>query len=488
MLLAVFFFTSSCDNGFAELNQNPGAASGISPDFQMSYTQLRTSGGRYENWRAGLIYSSTMIQHMAAVCGYWTGDKYTYNAGYSSSLWERGYGEQVREIEDLIFNLENNEEVDAGRLAIANIWKVVIYHRLTDMYGDTPYSEAGRGFNGDIKFPKYDSQEDIYADMIRILKESSAALGDGNSYGSADFVYGGDHASWKKFANSLLLRLGMRMSKVNEGMAESVASDAFSAGVMTSSADNAKIKHEISGNGVTFNGFGEVLDKTNGFGDDCPRISASFMALLEGDPRQGIIAAPSDNDSALRGLPNGLDATTLTESDFSDINDYSRINPELVRVSSPMFFMTHAETELLLAEAAVRGWINSSAASHYEAGVRSAMQLFDSYESAGSVSAEEVDAYLSANPFDEANAMEQINNQFYIATLLNEYEAWSNWRRTGYPVLTPIDYPGNESGGQIPRRMRYSQGEYGVNAANIEAANANQGPDQFTTRVWWDSE
>jgi len=88
---------TSCDDGFAEINTNPQAAINIDPTFQMPWVQLRTSGGRYENWRAGMIYSSMMIQHLAATCGYWVGDKYTFNGGYSSSLIDRAYSEQVKE-------------------------------------------------------------------------------------------------------------------------------------------------------------------------------------------------------------------------------------------------------------------------------------------------------------------------------------------------------------------------------------------------------
>ena len=103
LVLAVMMLcNTSCDEDFAAINTNPQIATSIDPGFQMTWTQLRTSGGRYENWRASLIYSSMMIQHMAALCGYWTGDKYTYNAGYSSSLFDRAYTEQVKDAVDLV--------------------------------------------------------------------------------------------------------------------------------------------------------------------------------------------------------------------------------------------------------------------------------------------------------------------------------------------------------------------------------------------------
>ena len=100
-------------------------------------------------------------------------------------------------------------------------------------------------------------------------------------------------------------------------------------------------------------------------------------------------------------------------------------------------------------------------------------------------------AYLAANPYPATGTleakMEAIHTEFWMTTgsLLQHIEAWSNWRRTGYPKLTPVNYPGNETNGQIPRRLRYSQGEYGVNPG-IDVAVGRQGADLFTTRMWWD--
>ncbi len=148
--------------------------------------------------------------------------------------------------------------------------------------------------------------------------------------------------------------------------------------------------------------------------------------------------------------------------------------------------MTYAEVEFLLAEAAVRNWYNGDAATHYENGVRAAMQYLAMYGPEAVIPEADIDAYLAANPFDPANALEQINTQIWAATHLNEYESYANYRRTGYPALTPVNYPGNVTGGTIPRRMRYSEGEMVANAESYAEAVSRQGPDLLTTRVWWD--
>lgn len=492
-LLVVFSLTTtSCDNGFEELNTNPNAANEINPNFQFTWIQLRTSGGRYENWRAGLIYSSMMMQHMAALCGYWTGDKYTYNAGYASSLFDRQYTEAVKDVQDLISTLEAGEIGDQTMLGMARIWRVVIFHRLTDLYGDVPYSQAGKGFLEGVDFPEFDSQEAIYMDMLKELEEGVAQIGSSGGFGNADLLFGGDTDKWKRFGNSMMLRLSMRLSERDATTAQSYVTKAIQGGVLQAGED-AFIEHTNGPEGVNRNGIGEVLDKSNGFGDDCPRISETFVNWMKdnGDPRLSVIATPSANAGEYNGLPNGLDATTILNNPTGiELDDFSAINQAIVNVASPMMFITAAESELLIAEAAVRGWGGASnAAGHYENGVRNAMNMWAHY--GFPVDAGDIDDYLTANPFDANNAMQQIGEQYWAATFLNEYETFANWRRTGYPTLTPVNYPGNVTNGTIPVRLAYPQGEIGVNP-NMQTALDRQGlgtdfSSHMSVPVWWDA-
>ncbi|MEM1320531.1 MAG: SusD/RagB family nutrient-binding outer membrane lipoprotein [Bacteroidota bacterium] len=494
LIAVVMMVSTSCDDGFENLNVNPVTATSINPNFQFTWVQLRTSGGRYENWRAGLIYSSMMLQHMSALCGYWTGDKYTFNAGYASSLFDRAYPEQVKDMEDLLNTLRTSDAVgDPAMLSMARIWRVIIYHRLTDLYGDIPYSEAGQGFITGVDKPKYDTQESIYDDMLKELEEAVAGMGAEGGFGEADLIYAGDIDKWKRFGNSLMLRLAMRLSEVNPAKAQEWVGKAISGGVMNSSADNAFMEHTNGPEGVNRNGIGEVLDKSNGFGDDCPRLSATLVdwMLSTGDPRLNILGVvPEIGDGTHKGLPPGLDETTI-KANLPDttINHFSRINPDIVKVESPMVFMTYAETEFLLAEAALRGWHSGVAADHYDTGVRAAMKLYEIYDPSMTVDDADIDTYLSNNPFD--GTQEAIGWQYWTATFLNEYESFANWRRTGFPNLTPVNYDGNVTNGTIPVRMAYPQSEIGVNGDNFEEARMRQGlPENFasmlTVPVWWD--
>ncbi|TXB62049.1 SusD/RagB family nutrient-binding outer membrane lipoprotein [Phaeodactylibacter luteus] len=492
LAVALLMTTTACDEGFGELNTNPNAANEINPKFQFTFIQLRTSGERYENWRASLIYSSMMMQHMAALCSYWTGDKYTYNAGYASSLFDRQYEQAVRDMQDLIVTLESGEAGDQTMLGMARIWRVVIFHRLTDLYGDVPYFEAGKGFLEGVDRPTFDAQEAIYMDMLNELEQAVAQLGEGG-FEEADLIYGGNVDQWRRFGNSMMLRLGMRLSEVNASEAQKWVEKAIQGGTLQP-GDDAFIEHTNGPEGINMNGIGEVLDLANGSaGENCPRISETFINWMKdhNDPRLTVIASPAVNTGEFTGLPNGLDNTTILDNPTgTDIEDFSRVNQAIVRVSSPMMFMTVAEAELLQAEAAVRGWGASDAAGHYANGVRAAMKRWEVYDASLAISDADIDAYLAANPFDSGDAMRQIGEQYWAATFLNEYETFANWRRTGYPELTPVNYPGNVTGGTIPVRLVLPQGELSVNP-NMQAALNNQslGTDfatHMTIPVWWD--
>lgn len=492
-VLVVLLVFTSCDNGFEELNVNPTKSAQIAPQSKLTATMLRTSGERYEAWRANLIYQSTMMQHFATTAGYWSGDKYTMNRGYASSLWDRYYGGPVKGIEDILAQLtEEGAEYPAEMIAIANIWRVTIYSRLTDLYGDVPYSEAGKGYVEGILKPKYDAQSAIYADMLSQLETATAALSSGGTsdWGSADIIFGGDIAKWRRYGNSMMLRLGLRLIKVDPSGAQAWATKAISGGVMESNSDIAYIQHTDGPEGINRNGNGEVF-----LVDGSPRISKTFMDFLQGgnDPRLPILAQRrsdgSTNPADLIGFPNGLNGQMLLDlTGEENTNNYAEPNRSIITgVDAPMFFQTYAEVEFMLAEAAERwGLAGGDVEGHYNAGVTAAMKYLGLYGAAAEISDADIATYLANNPFDANNAMEMIGTQYWAATFLNEYESFANWRRIELPVLVPVNFPGNETNGTIPRRLTYPTSEQSANPENYGAAVAAQGPDELVTRVWWD--
>ena len=164
-IMVFAFLLGACDDGFEEMNVNPTKPNQVSVKNKLTAAQLFASGERYEAWRTNFIYSSTMIQHFATTAGYWSGDKYGWNKGYASALIDRQLASVVKSIVDMELQL-NAEEAPAEMHAIVSILKVMVFQRLTDLYGDVPYSEAGKAVTEGILYPKYDKQSDIYADML----------------------------------------------------------------------------------------------------------------------------------------------------------------------------------------------------------------------------------------------------------------------------------------------------------------------------------
>jgi hypothetical protein len=484
-LFIMALVVGACDDGFDELNVNPTKPPQIAAANKLTAVMKFVSSERYDNWRAGMIYQSTMMQHIATTAGYWDGDKYTWNRGYASSLMDRYYGNAIKTVEDLLLQLDEEEAPDEMK-AIARILRVFAFSRLTDLYGDVPYSEAGKAVIEGIFLPKYDAQSEIYPDMLNELEESAAALGSGTSgFGAADVIYGGDQAKWKRLANSLMLRLGLRLIKVDPAAAQAWATKAIAGGVMTSNEDIFYLRHDNNNR----NGISEVFDA-----DGNPRMSKTFIDFLQNgnDPRLPILAARRGDGSTapedLIGFPNGLNSAMLLEMTGEENTDnYAEPNRAILAgFDAPMIFQTYAEVELMLAEANVRWGLAGDAETHYNNGVTAAMKQLSLYSDAAVIDDADIATYLAANPYDAGNALEQINTQYWAATFLNEYETFANWRRTGFPVLVPVNFPGNETGGTIPRRLTYSENEASVNPDNYQAAIAAQGPDILTTRVWWD--
>ncbi|HEX9828444.1 MAG TPA: SusD/RagB family nutrient-binding outer membrane lipoprotein [Flavobacteriaceae bacterium] len=488
-VILLTFVGVSCDDGFEKINTDPTKATQIGVEYKFPKAILYTAGQQYESWRGNFIYCSTMVQHLANTQSYWSGDKYFYNSDYSSAYWDANYPQGIKSIEDMKAQLEASEQTSSPEYAMVRILRVFAYSRITDLYGDIPYSQAAKAYIEGISRPAYDNQEDIYADMLNELDEAAASLGSGTAdIGVADILYAGDQAKWKKWAYSLMLRLGLRLVKVDASAAQSWATKAISGGVMESNDDIAYVQHE-QGNGIVQNGNGEVFSA-----DRSARISKTFMDALQGDPRMRVYAALPDGNEDIavqKGLPNGMDGTSLQSySGGADLSTYSEPNSNYLQgEDAPMFWQTYAEVEFMLAEAAERwGLAGGDPEPHYNAGVTAAMKYLAMYAPGATITDTEISVYLAAHPFDAGNALEQINTQYWIATFLDEYEAYANWRRTGYPVLTPVNYPGNESNGTIPRRLIYPTNEVVLNAENYNAAISSQGPDKFTTRMWWDAE
>jgi len=514
LVMTGLLLSTSCTKDFKQLNTDPTtfSATNFDPNYLLTTAQLDYTGSQdfsFDTWRADLIYCSDMIQGTATSIGYWAGDKYLLNPGYTAAYWQSdngadgAYSEQVKPIVDMVTTTNGVAKYN-NLHQIGRIMKALIFERITDLYGDVPYSQAGQGYYKKILFPVYDKQQAIYTDLIAELQDATSKLNASGDIPTGDAIYHGDIGKWQRFGNSLLLRVAMRLSKIDPSTAKSVVATVVGK-TMENNADDAFLLHDAAGGRPTVNRVSQVLQ--GGPENQYVKWSQTFINLLKGsgDPRLAVISVTNANIGApggdsnpadQKGQPNGYDLsgtpglTLGSAPGFTTLGDYSSPSNSLTKLTSPTFILTYGESELLLADAAERFGIGGNAATHYNNGVTAAITYLSEYDANATVSPAAAATYLAANPYVAGTTgLQMINTQYWelTNTMMDFYESWSNWRRTGYPVLVPVVYPGNATNGTIPRRFPYPLQEANANPTNYTAAhNAVPGGDTMAGRVWWD--
>ena len=498
LIVSFLMLMSSCDKGLTELNINRTSPTAIDPVFQLNNAVVNASFPT-----ATMVYEIGIVQQVISPNGgVLAGANFNQdNRSVFGTVWQAYYRNVIRNTRDVIQKTKNVPE-RSNLMNMARILQAFSFMVLTDTYGDIPYSEGGLGYIEQVFLPKYDPQQAIYSDIIKELTEASAALNATGRTETADILYGGDITKWKKFGYSLLLRAGMRLSKVDVAKAQSTVQAAFAGGVILSNADNAVVRHDANYQapiGNMLNGteganfyltkpFVDFLKNTND-----PRLPAIAIRYVGATSGAGQTPAIGSTDPAKQiGMPMGKDNGTVVAAAAADglasFYDYSQVDRRrMTKPAAPVFFVTAAQTQLLLAEAMQRGWITTgTVAGYYNAGVTAHMEQLASYDAASTVPTAAIQNYLLANPFNPAAALAQINTQYWIASFLNGPEAWANFRRTGFPALAANPYTGDIPAGTFIRRLTYPVSEISANTVNVNEAIARQGPDRLDTKVWWD--
>jgi hypothetical protein len=527
MILAVCM--ASCDKDFDAINTDPTKSSqaNFNPNYLLSSSQWTYLDGTM-GYNGPTLFQSGWVQIMASTSSgganyYSNMDKYVPSGNtndYQGRSW--GYCYRSAALANEVINITKGNDQLTNLAAVAKIMVVLNMQYVTDMYGNAPYSQSLQAKSG-VTLPVYDDQETLYKSLLADLDAAVTSLDQSKPKPTSDlFPYKGDIAQWKKFGYSLMLRMAMRLTKADPGTAKTYAEKAAAGGTFQSVADDAYI----------------ITDNANGYRNDYARDlttaadfyqvrwSKTFIDYLDvnDDPRLGVIsevpqaglaanqqvglAGDSDPD-VQSGLPNGYDlngdATDITNSpdyaggtgsgaDFTPIGQYSRPKTSIYgNLNGPVFVLTYSQTELLLAEAAVRGFnVGGTAAQHYAKGVTGGLLALAPYGADAIISEGTASAYAAANPLDEStveSALKMINEQYWATSgsLLNFTEAWNNWRRSDYPTLTSVSYAGNFSGGVIPRRQPYPTSEGTLNTLNYQKAVTDlSGGDTWSSKVWWD--
>ena len=532
LALSFMLMTTACDEGFDELNTSKSGAISLDPVFILNNAIISSSPS------ANLQYDVAIVQQWIATnTGVLEGGNFNKVVVNNTPLnWNNYYQNVIKYTNDVI-TATKEDAARANLYHMARIVQANAFMILTDTYGDIPYTEAGGGYTAQNFFPVYETQQSIYPKLIDELTQAVAALGTAGKVETGDALYAGDVTKWKKFGNSLLLRAGMRLYKADATKAAATVTAAVGGSAATNlivtNADNAIIRHDanfVNGLGNTVNGgeaanfylaepFVNALKGTPGnVGNTTvidPRLTAIAIryggARSGGDQTANSFANGNRNPSDQFGTPMGsTDATadasgTLlpagglygspaaprTGNRFS----YSQVDRNrMVKRTSPLFLVTAAQTNLLLAEAAMRGFAGLTAVAapaYFKNGIKAHMDQMVSYDPGCAISAGVRDSYADGaegtlNNSTLAASLPQIGYQYWVASFLNGPETWANFRRIGYPALAPNPFSGSQTPGGFIERLTYIDAEKAVNAANVAAAIGTLGgPDALATKVWW---
>jgi hypothetical protein len=506
---------SACNTDkLTQINQDPNNPISAPPGPVFTYAtriaMQRWFGSNPTNMRGPVLTT----QHLAQV-QYPDEDSYSRLDGtVTDASFINTYSQELKNFQAVIdAGKPDEQEMLWGP---AQVMRSLIFGYITDIWGDVPYSQALKGDAADATLqPAYDAQKDIYTGLFADLKEAVDAMAAGASavsvltpVGSADPIYAGNRTRWERFGNSLRARHAMRLANVDPTTAQAQLAAAIAApgGLIASNADNAQMVWP--GDGV----YDNPWSGNNQTRDD-HRLSEHLLneMIPVNDPRVAVYAQPTlcyINPAATgcpasppqyAGMPNALTATeaatwSLKSSRpgrvFYSTNRFCKTSfaagayvgcTGLTGARFPSFVLTYAEVSFILAEAAERGWIAGSAATYYNQGIQASMAQWGVTD-ATAIAAFLVTPGIAYTP--GATGMRQIALQKWIALYSDGVEAWSEWRRTCVPSTIK---PGPAAViGTVPRRYEYSIREASVNSANMDAAVARQGADDFTTRIYWD--
>lgn len=501
VLLVLLVVVAGCTKDFDKINTDPNRPKQVPTVNLISTGQKSLTDDIYDEWfsgRQGLLWAQFWAQR-----NYTEEDRFIIRQNVNNQYWTRIYTDMMdlQEIINIAGDPVRKAEINTyygdadGQIAVANIVKAYVFQMLASTYGDIPYEEAFDAKNNPT--PAYSSQKVIFLDLFAKLKAAADYLEtvETDVFTSGDLMYGGDPAKWAKFANSLRLRLAIRLSKVTDSdllAARTTAINEASSKAFAGNDDNAGITYLGDGesNAPMYDGF-----YTSRRNDMTP--SANFVDLLKGindtlnnkqnpfegieDPRLSIWVPKAGG--VYRGMPYGIVNQNASALRGYVANIYNA-RPVYLRADATVTWMDYAEVCFILSE--LNGWDQAL----YEAGVRASLERWG---------ASGIDEFIAALP---PASEETVLTQKYIALFMDGYEAWAEYRRTGYPlsmievgentgplvngtVVTfgPTPITGTDA---IPRRLTYPVQEVTINGANVAAAASAIGGDNFSTKLIWD--
>ncbi|WP_405209315.1 SusD/RagB family nutrient-binding outer membrane lipoprotein [Aquimarina sp. LLG6339-5] len=495
--LILIITTISCTEDFEEINTNPIDPQTATVEGIMAGVQyFEFAEPRFLTWRGNLIYTSQFANQFSynAEGSWFTGDAYQNNQGWTNAIFDASYQKVSLNIRNLLGTYNTLE--DANGAAVTKIMMSWFYQKMTDIYGDIPYSDViGDELILNNPQPTYDAQKEIYTSLLNDLKAQIDEIGASSERiagADGDFIYNGDPQKWKTFANTLRLRIAIRSRDAfiqagERSFIDTVINDCLS-NTLIDSSNEALLKKSESALILSFldGSFEDIYWGFGGLGSKWV-FSARYMNLLNdnNDPRLAQMADPSPN--------NTFEGTAISLRGIIPRDDLAIPSQKIIGTSTtdvtnivPIQILTAAESYFLQAEAALLGYSGNPQAL-YEEGMRASMRFWG-------VDAGDIETFITNEPIATLSGsteqrLEAVWNQRWLALLMNGYEAWSLVRRTELiPTLTDnaIFFVSEPNNGTVPKRLQYSTTELVANEAKVKEAIDRQGPDTMTTSIWWD--
>lgn len=468
--------SASCTDNFGELSKNPNASENALPHALLApaVTSIVSS-----NMSRSRRINNELMQ-VTVLMGDVEGRIFRYDVRKSESdyLWNNWYV-QLTNFKDMYRTAEELYAVEADKvyntyMGISLICQSWVFSLLTDTYGDIPYFEACKGKEGEI-MPAFDSQQSIYQDIFQQLEKANALLAEGanlpEDQSTSDPIFFGDAAKWRKFGNSLYLRLLLRISGKDDTAAIQIAdileTNTSEYPVMESNDDSAML---------LWTGVKPYTSPFYNMRDADWRLTKMAEFFLDNlnkwnDPRREAWA------TRINGIWEGMPSGYAVGEEV-----YAKSLPLLALKDDPRLgnMLNYAEVEFIRAEAAVKGYISSSAETHYLNGITAALLSWGYPVPAGYLDNPQL-KWDESESFDDK--MAKIHLQKYYALFYTDLQQWFENRRTGLPSLPKGE--GLLNNKEMPSRLCYPVYLQTTNRENYFNAVAAQGPDNINTKVWW---
>ncbi len=465
------FLTGSCTKDFKEINTNPNAPVTVQPSLLLR--QVLYNFGEEMSYE-GFVAGDLLAQHRTAL-DFNLFDRHDLKSPQlGGNPWAIFYT-NLRDNE-IMLKLSNTSSAYAVYKGPALILKAYMAAGLTDLFGDVPYFDAFNGVEGTVK-PKFDSQSDIYQNENGILNNLDNAIVALNNYTGSialegDILFNGDLQSWIRFANSLKIKYLMRISNKVD-VADQLQAIFNDGNYISNNSQNAVFDFT----NAEPNSFRMAQLRVGDFNNFVLSETMEEVLTDLNDNRLATFFRPAANATSteFNGLINGINSSTTSIA----LADYS-LSGTIFREDTSTLdanFMTAWETSFLLAEAAFKGYISTDAETLYNLGVTQAFEFWGTNLPSD---------YLSNNANYNAvgtTPLQQIITQKWIASVINGYEAWIEYRRTGFPNLKNVTASLNNN--LIPVRMPYPAEAATLNQENYSVVEAATNGNSLNVKVWW---